>query len=216
MATIEQLLAGVGLSSGGQTKTAAAAVPTSSEVNQVLENLGIFGGIESLDAASVTKTASAEGTNMTGLTDIYDSMFGAEEAASATDPGQTKVAAAAPEAAATADANEDGDPSTSLGELTGIYYNVQCDEFVEKIAGDLEAEAGKGFKPQGAGERSELSKIIGKEGDPAIAVNYDASSGAGLKVNPGNQTPYMINAHAKEILKRRVKSEAGDVGGYKE
>jgi hypothetical protein len=142
---------------------------------------------------------------------------------------QTKTAAAATttEQTATTEVTEtevEKTASTAFGEVVGTYFNVLCDNFVaeveglDKVAGDLEAEAGEGYAPQGGGERSELSKIIGKEGDPALKVNRDASSGAGLKVNPGNQTPYSLKAGAqiKQILKRKMKSEPGDVGGFNE
>jgi hypothetical protein len=215
MATLEEILAQVGLSEApSQTKTASAAAPSSKEVNKVLEDLGLS-GVEDIDNAGVTKTAS-EGRNHMGFTDIYDSMFG-EVAPAATEETQVKTAAADAVATAEAGAEEVTESSTAMGELTGIYFNVLEDSFYEKLAGDLEMEAGKGHKSvDNAG--GELSRIVGKEGDPRIAVNHDPASGAGLKVNPGNQTPYSLKAKAqiKAILKRNMKSEPGDIGGYNE
>ena len=218
MATIEEILAQVGLSDvPSHTKTAAAkGSPSSKEVNKVLEDLGLS-GVEDVDNAGVTKTASEERNNM-GLTDIYENIFG--EVVEATE-GQEKVAAAAAvgEAEVTEEVTGDEDTSTALGSLTGIYFNVMHDAFMDKIAGDLESEAGAVHSPL-AGNKGggELTRIIGKEGDPSIPMNHDSTSGAGMKVNPGNQTPYSLKARAqiKAILKRTMKSEAGDVGGYNE
>lgn len=216
MATLEEILAQVGLSdvAPSQTKTAAAANPSSKEVNKVLEDLGLS-GVEDLSAAGVTKTASEERNHM-GLTEVYESLFG-EAAPAATEEGQEKVAAA--EGEATTEGTEEVVPSTSLGELVGVYFNVLEDAYVEKVAGDLEMEAGAGHKPfahqPAAGE---LSRIVGKEGDPMLPKNHDASSGAGLKVTTGGNTPYSLKAKAqiKAILKRTMKSEAGDIGGVHE
>src|ERR1019366_6060553 len=177
MATIEEILAQVGLSDApSHTKTAAAVgSPSSKEVNKVLEDLGLS-GVEEVDNAGVTKTASEERNNM-GLTDIYENIFG-EAAPEAVEPTeQVKVATAAAAAAAAAvetevvaaSTEEVTEPSTAMGELTGIYFNVLEDAFVEKLAGDFEMEAGKGHKSvDNAG--GELSRIVGKEGDPRIAV----------------------------------------------
>jgi hypothetical protein len=221
MATIEEILAQVGLgdASSSQTKTAAAAVPSSKEVNKVLEDLGLS-GIEDVNAGQ-TKTASDERNNM-GLTDIYESMFGEAAPAAA---GQEKTAAAAAAEAAPVEgeektaSEEEQSPTTSVGEVTGVYFNVMRTELLEKMAGGLEAEAGSGHSPLGGNKNGgELSRIVGKEGDPSVAVNHDPTSGAGLKVNPGNQTPYSLKARAqiKAILKRNMKSEPGDIGGYNE
>lgn len=221
MATIEEILAQVGLSDAplSQTKTAAVGSPSSKEVNKVLEDLGLS-GVEDIDNAGVTKTASEERNHM-GLTDIYENIFGeaAPVETEVVEPAaQEKVAAAAATVETEVEA-EATEQTSAMGELTGVYFNVLEDAFVEKIAGDLEMEAGAGHKPQGGVKGgSELSRIVGKEGDPAVAVNHNPSSGAGLKVNPGNQTPYSLKAKAqiKAILKRNMKSEAGDIGGYNE
>jgi len=218
MATLEEILAEVGLGESSQTKTASAAAPSTKEVNEVLENLGLNEKV--VEAEGVTKTASDERTSM-GLTDLYENIFGSNgetaAAAPAAEAGAEKTAAATAEAAPAGEVSDE--PSTNLGELTGIYFNVMHDACIEKIAGDLEMEAGSGYKPQEhAGSTGELSRIVGQEGDPAVPNNYDASSGAGLKANPGNQTPYSLKAQAqiKAILKRRTKMEPGDVGGYNE
>lgn len=207
MATLEEILADVGLSeSPSQTKTAAA--PSTSEVNEVLEGLGLD-GIE--EAAGQIKTASEERNHM-GLTDIYEDLFGEE---TVTEDGQTKVASEE----VVEEEGEEASGSNALGELTGIYFNVMQEEFMDKIAGDLEAEAGAGHKPQsGVKDGGQLSSIVGKEGDPAVAVNHPASSGAPLKVMTGNKSPYGPNARAaiKQILSRKMKSEAGEVGGSHE
>lgn len=201
MATLEEILAQVGLGDAGvQTKTASQASPTTKEVNDVLDGLGLSGLGE--DEGGVTKTASDE-RNQMGLTDIYEDMFG-EKAPAAPAPEQTKVAAEVAPVAATVTEDEAGQESP-VGELTGIYFNVMHDAWQEKLAGDLEAEAGAGVKPQASAPGGgELSKIVGKEGDPAIAMNHDASGGKALKVNPGNQTPYSLKekALAKAIARR--------------
>lgn len=221
MATLEEILRDVGLGEPSQTKTATTANPSTKEVNEVLESLGLDSKVVE---NQVTKTASDERTNM-GLTDIYEDLFGTkpeatvEKTAATTAAPAAEAAPAATEKTASAETQETEDPTTRVGELTGIYFNVMHDACIEKIAGDLEMEAGKGYQPQEhAGSTGELSKIVGKEGDPALPNNYDASSGAGLKANPGNQTPYSLKAQAqiKAILKRRMKSEPGDLGGYNE
>lgn len=207
MATMQEILDEVGLGEAGHTKTATATTaPSSKEVNDVLDSLGLS-NVESVEAAGVTKTAS-EGRNRMGMTDLYEEIFGGEAAPAAT---QEKTAAAATEA------GEQTEVESQAGELTGIYFNVLRDAAFDKIAGDLEMEAGKGFQPD-AGSSGELTKIVGKEGNPRVAVNHDPSSGAGMVANPGNQTPYSLKAKAqiKAILKRRMTSEAGDVGGYNE
>lgn len=226
MATIEEILAQVGLGDTppSQTKTASAGSPSSKEVNKVLEDLGLS-GVEEISSAGVTKTASEERNNM-GLTELYESIF-EDAAAPAAEPVQEKTAAAAAAPAApaapvqekTASAEGEEDPSTAVGELTGIYFNVLEEAFVEKLAGDLEMEAGAGHSPLGGNKGGgELTRIIGKEGDPSIPMNHDSTSGAGLKANPGNQTPYSLKARAqiKAVLKRNMKSEPGDLGGYNE
>jgi hypothetical protein len=206
MATLEEILADVGLADNAQTKTASAAAPSSKEVNSVLESLGLT-GLEG-SAEDITKTASDERNKM-GLLSIYEDAFGEEVVVET----QTKVASTEE---VTDDENE---ASTRFGELVGLYFSVAQDSLVEKLAGDLEMEAGDGYKPQGSAPAGgQLSEIVGKQGDPALPVNHDASSGAGLRVNTGNQTPYSLKAKAqiKAILSRRMSTEAGDVGGYHE
>jgi hypothetical protein len=221
MATIEEILSQVGLGDKpSQTKTAsAAATPSSKEVNKVLEDLGL-GGVEEISSAGVTKTASEERNHM-GFTEAYEALFGEEAVAAPAEDGQNKIAAAAPAAGEPAAAPAEGEdnPITDLGELTGIYFNVAEEAYLDKVAGDLEHEAGSGHSTLGGNKGGgELTRIIGKEGDPSVAVNHDPTSGAGLKVNPGNQTPYSLKARAqiKAILKRTMKSEPGDIGGYNE
>lgn len=222
MATIDEILSSVGLGDKpSQTKTASAgSTPSSKEVNKVLEDLGLSGA-EDISNAGVTKTASEERNHM-GLTELYDQVFGEAAPAAPADDGQNKTASAA--AAAEGDpavepTQGDSNPITDLGELTGIYFNVAEEAYLDKVAGDLEHEAGSGHSPLGGNKGGgELTRIIGKEGDPSVAVNHDPVSGAGLKVNPGNQTPYSLKARAqiKAILKRTMKSEPGDIGGYNE
>jgi hypothetical protein len=210
MATMEEILASVGLgdeASEGQTKTASAA-PSSDEVNDVLEGLGLSG----VDVTGQTKTASEERNNM-GLTNIYEDLFSAE----AEGEGQEKTASE--EGGEGYEQVEDGEgsPSNDLGELTGIYFNIMREELMDKLAGDLQAEAGAGHAPLMDHAGGELSRIVGKEGDPRIRNNHGQSE-AGLKVTTGNQTPYSLKAQAqaKHILKRTMKASPGDVGGYNE
>lgn len=204
MATLEQLLAEVGLAEESQEKTASASAPSTNEVNQVLEGLGLAG----MSDEGVTKTASQERNHM-NLLDVYEGVFGEEVTET---EGQEKVAYASGEEYV-------NEGSTSMGELVGIYFNVLHDSCMEKIAGDLEAEAGAGHNPFAhSPESGELSKIVGKEGNPHQPMNHEVGSGKPLVTNPGNHTPYSLKAQAqvKSILKRRMKADAGDVGGYHE
>lgn len=221
MATLEEILAEVGLGESTQTKTAApVGSPSTKEVNEVLESLGLDGGIESVEQAGQTKTASEERNQPMGMDKIYESLFQDAPAANAVvAPTETQTKTASETTTEVSATEVEADESTALGELTGIYFNVQHDALIEKLAGDLEMEAGAGHKPQASAPGGgELSKIVGKEGDPAIPMNHDASGGAALQVTTKNTTPYSLKSRAqiKAILKRTMKSEAGDVGGYNE
>src|ERR1019366_3746344 len=192
MATLEEILADVGLSEpSGQTKTASAqGTPSTKEVNSVLEGLGLSG----VEDAGVTKIASDERNNMAFL-DIYESVFG-DTAPVDEVVEQTKVAAAAAPVVTETEIDENPN-TTAFGELAGVYLSVAIDGLVEKLAGDLEMEAGTGHKPQASAPGGgQLSEITGKIGDPSIEMNYDASSGKPLVTNPGNQTPYPLKVGA--------------------
>lgn len=184
-----------------QVKTASAASKPSStaEVDRVLNDLGL------LDAESV-KTASAStpennGGPMSSLAEIYERTMST--------PVTEKTAAAAPAAAAaateaekTAAAAEDETGISDFGSLVGGYFNDQFAPYVEKVAADLETEAGKGHKPQAdAPGGGGMTSVIGKEGDPALAMNHAASDGAHLKVTTQGHTPYSL-AVQQSVLKR--------------
>jgi hypothetical protein len=201
--TLSEILADCGMDdSQGQTKTASAK-PSTTEVDQVLENLG-------LDSTTV-KTASEKtqtGGNMNSLQSVYEQIFG-EDTATET----VKTASEQVETPAQKTETEDFAKvaSAAFGEATATYFNELLgaySEALEKTAGSVESEAGAGEQPlhhiQPSGG---LTSAIGKPADPAMPVNHSASSKAPAQVATKGQTPYSLKGAAmKEILKR-IKSE---------
>lgn len=143
---------------------------------------------------------------MSSLASIYEQTMAAEA------PVATKTAAAAAAAPTEKTASAEDESISNFGSLVGGYFGEIFGSFV-KSAADLEVEAGKGSKPQehapGGGG---MTAVIGKEGDPALAVNYDASSGDGMKVTTHGNTPYSL-AVEQSVLKR-IKGQ-GIVGAQK-
>jgi hypothetical protein len=204
MATLEELMADVlGSQSVGQTKQASAAKPETSEIDQVLANLG-------LSSSETVKTASEQETQTTGgtmgLLDIYERIMSDAPA------GAAETEKVANEGAAAAESTVTG----AFGELVGEYFNVMAGPYFDKVAGDLESEAGEGHAPMGSlSAPSSLGKTIGKEGDPHLKVNREMSNGKKLDVTTGNKSPYSLKEKAllKAILRR---SQAGEVGNIVE
>lgn len=192
MPTLEELMADCGLDSpvAGQTKTASAnKTATTAEVDQAIANLGMNDAAEVKTAAVKTASVSKDGGSM-GLTEIYAGLFNdvVEPAVESTE----KVAAA------------EGTPAeetamNSFGTAVGEYFNLAVESMLDKVAGELEAEANKGVKPMAHAPGSESA--LGSPGDPMIGQNHDASSGAALKVTTQSHSPYSL-AVKQKLLKR--------------
>jgi len=206
MATLNELMAEVGLSvsGNGHTKEAQAPKSVNEEISKVLENLGLGGDAETIKTASEA-TQNEENGGPMGLTSIYEGLFG-EEAAAAVSTHQEK----------TASEHEEGDVSASdvFGQLAAAYFGVAKEEYVEKVAADLEAAAGAGHDPMASlGTGGQLTGIIGKEKSPRLPVN--AQQGESHDVTTGGTSPYNLAlAQVKQILKRSIKTEPGVSGGY--
>lgn len=209
MATLNDLLNEFGLAEETQTKTASQSKKTNNEVNKVLEDLG-FSADEAV-VEEVTKTASKGDSMSNGFMDDYEAIFGQPEEAV---HQETEGAGEDLEKQAS---SEEGDVTDThvFGELVGTYFNEMRAGFMEKIAGDLEAEAGAGHNPMPEHTTGTLSATIGQKGNPHLPVNRKA--GEPLHVMTGNTSPYSLKgALAKQVLKRVGTSAAGDVGAYKE
>lgn len=190
MASLQDIMRDCGLAPTELTKEASATSTASvSEVDEVLENLGI------------NKTASEEAAPNGGpmnLDHFYQQVMGTKDApavvAAPAVVEETKVASAPVEAEG---------PTSDFGTTTGSYLQATMGAFLEKVAASLEAEAGKGHQPQaGVDASGSMSAVIGKPGDPAMAVNHDASSGADLKVTTQGHSPYSLAVVQQQILKR--------------
>lgn len=216
--TLSELMTDCGLESGpnsGQTKHAAAPSSTT-EVDQVLKNLGLE-GTENVKTAS--ENVKPNGGNMATLTDIYQQIMGdsapagqTKEAAPAAEAGSEKTAAEATPAATPA---EGDDSRTVFGGLVGHYFNEALNGYV-KTAGDLEAEAGKGELPlQHIQPEGQMTKVIGKESDPMLPMNHSGSSNEKIDAAVKNTTPYNLKGAAlKEVLKRLSAAQPG--GSYEQ
>lgn len=199
MATLQELMAEVfGESESQTTKEASATKTTSDEINQVLANLGLDDS-ESVKTASESEKEHTNGGSM-GLMNIYEQIMSEGEelqekvASEETSEGEEQVS----EVSSTA----------AFGELVGEYFNVMAEPFFDKIAGDLESEAGAGHHPKG-----DLKDA--KHEEPHLPVNYQPENGAALHVTTGGTSPYSLKEKAlmKAILTRVA---AGQVGNYKE
>jgi len=192
----------------GQTKSASVKSASTSEIDQVLEGLGL-GNAENVKTASenVEQNETSNGGAMkVSLSDIYNQVMSQEAAPAAEAP-----AAPAAEIEKVAASTEEH-PFTNFGELVGDYYNVMFESMVKESA-DLEDEAGKGESPVAhQGSNGSMSAVIGKPADAHLPVNHSASSGAPLKVTTQGHSPYSL-AVKQKILKRM--SGEGIVGEQK-
>jgi hypothetical protein len=209
MATLNELMAEYGLSdsSPAQEKTAAAKTATT-EVEQVLEDLGLTGAADGID--KVANETNQKGERMS-LTDIYDSLFDqGTETSETTEEGTEKTAS-----------SEEGNEATELfGELTARYFGVAHGTYLDKVAGSVEDESDQDDEQpmKNLGNQGSLTTTIGKPADPALPVNHSASGGGAMQTMTGNSSPYSLKelAFIKSVLKRVGKSEAGAVGAYKD
>ena len=194
MATLEDLLAEYGLSENNQTKVASEQKMQNDEVEQVLESLGLSGAADGVEKVASTNDTKGDRMSLTG---IYEELFGEEQFEKVASEGYG--------------VNE----GTQLfGELSGHYFEVARQNFIEKMAASVEEEAGAGEQPMAhLGNRSSLGATLGKEEDPYMPVNYSASGGAALKTMTGNESPYSLKELAlkKQILKRMMAAPVGEI-----
>lgn len=192
MATLQELMAECGLGDApkGQTKTANEK-PSSEEVNKVLADLGLD---ESALAAAdgVTKVAGDERNDMS-LTEIYGKMFGEDQG----QPEETTVTKTA--SSEEDNTNQDADDSV-FASLAGAYFSEMVDSTMDKLAADLEAEAGAGHNPLPEHTGGQLTTVIGKPKDPHLPVNHKGNADAKLETNNA-KTPYTFAA-VQAYLKR--------------
>lgn len=192
--TLDQLMAECGLSTSSspkeQEKIASAVV--SSEIDQVLEGLGL--NSTAAEEESLQKVANETGNtggNM-GLQSIYEEMFGSEEHIE-------KVASEATYETYTAEGEDSAE--NIFGQMVAHYFNVGHDAFFEKIAEDSQPLAGL---PSGG----QLTGVIGQARDPHLPVNMKSEAGA-PQYSLASAGPAI-----KAVLKRKISAEAGEVGGY--
>ena len=187
MATLQELMSECfGEPVAGLNKGASAAKATTDEIDEVLNNLGISDS-ETVKVAS--ESNEQNGGNM-GLMDIYEQIMVGGDSAETSHQGYEGEAS----------------PSTQFGELVGEYFNVLAEPFFNKVAGDLEAEAGKGHQPMAG-----LGEAVKKY--PHLEVNYDSKNGRPLEVSTGGSSPYSLKESAliKQILRRAAARQSGNV-----
>lgn len=206
MATLQELMAEcLGETAQGQEKTASATKTSTAEIDQVLENLGLQGSEAVEKTASAAADSKTNGGNMS-LSDIYEQIMGGIDS----EATQVKVASEGEQTQA-----EGGDEqSTAFGELVAEYFNEATEPYYEKVAADLETEAGKGEQPLAHSQTGgAMTAALGKPADPALPVNHSASGGAKLQVTTGNQSPYSLKEQAlkKAILKRMQAAPVGNI-----
>ena len=203
MASLQELLAECNLTDtavAGQEKTAAAAKPSTDEVDRVLENLGLK---ETGQEKTASATEKETGGNDMSLYEMYTKAF-----------DQVEPTAEVIEKVAS-DVSTENSATLALGELVGEYFNGAVDAYAgefEKFAADLEAAAGKGTVPT-AGLPS------GEKGDPHLPVNRDASGGEKLTVMTHSDSPYAFGpgkllqerSMQKAILKKMRAATIGEV-----
>lgn len=209
--TLTDLLNEVGLDGGSsqvQTKTASENPPSTKEIDDTLEALG-------LGSSDAVKTASEQISTGNGgemsLLKIYEQVIGGEPAESATNTTE-KVAS---EAGAAAPAESPADATEILGEVTGDFFTGAVNAFVEKVAGDLEAEAGAGHKPFES-KPSAMGSSMGLSGNAHMPVNNPTGDNEKVHAMTGGQSPYSLKekALAKAMLKRT--KDYGAVGTFHE
>jgi len=236
--TLEQMLSDFGMDDKSQTKTASAAPAAGgkSEVDQVIESLGLA-QTPATQATEQTKTASAatqeRGSAMSDFTSMYEEVFGTEgldktAGAAAADPaaagsltaavgGQTKVASLTEVVGGVVEGNdEDATPAQLFGECVAHYFNAGQTCYLDKIAGDSAGGAEEGSKPMaGLSNSGQLAAIVGNGQDPAITVNHKATGGGKVETNGSTAKRMDIpEVTAQAMLKRKIKAQAGDVGAY--
>ena len=212
MATLQELMAEVlGDDQKGHTKQASATKPSTTEVDEVLANLGLQGSV-AVKTASDNGADRKNGGSMGSLAQIYEEVMGGTAPASQETATTTEKVATDATTTETADA---GDSTSQFGELVGEYFNSMVEPFFNKIAFDLEGAAGKGEQPLAhADTASSLGASLGKQKDPHLSVNHSASGGADLKVTTKGNSPYSLKekALAKEILRRSSAAPVGNIG----
>lgn len=205
MATLEELLSQYGLSES-QTKVASEQKVENSEVEQVLESLGLTGAAEGVEKVASTNETKGDRMSLTG---IYEELFSDVTPAAQTEGNVEKVAS-----------EEVNEGSQLFGELTAHYFEVARGNFLDKVAASVEEESDQDDeKPMaGLGNKSSLGATLGQAADPHMEVNHSASKGEPMKTMTGNQSPYSLKemAFLKAVLKRIGKNEAGYSGAIKE
>ncbi len=187
MATLQELMAECfGDSATESHKGIAKEAASSSEIDEVLFNLGLDGA-ETIKVASETteKTLNETGGNM-GLMDIYEEIM--TDGAAAGDSGSFETA--------------HSDASSQMGELVGEYFNVMAAPYFDKIAAE------EGYEPMGDLEDAE-------EAAPHVPVNHKPVLGKAIDTATGGTSPYSMKNKAliKQILMR---ARAGEVGNTAE
>jgi hypothetical protein len=198
--TLKELLSETGLETAPVTeKTASSNLSSTDEVDEVLRSLGV-GSTATVKTAS--ENTKSNGGSMKSMSDIYEEICGAAPAE--TEKTAAEVEAEATAAAAATEITEENSDS-DFGSMVGAYFNESLSPYVEKIAKDLEAEAGAGHKPlAGIHGDGSLSPVLGATGDPQLAKNHQATGGGKINAMTGNTSPYSLKdaALAKQILKR--------------
>lgn len=142
------------------------------------------------------------------LTAIYEQIMGGIDP----EASQEKTASAGTNGAA---GEEGSDESTAFGELVGEYFNEVAEPYFDKVAADLETEAGRNEEQplQHAPVGGSMGSALGKQQDPHLQVNHSASGGAGLHAAVQNSTPYALKEQAlkKTILKRMAVAPVGNI-----
>jgi hypothetical protein len=192
MATLEELLRDYGLADeAAQTKTASAKTESVSEVDEVLEGLGLSGADEGVTKVANEDNEQKKGDRM-GLTDIYDNLFGEEPAE---DGGVEKVASEE-------EGTEENEGSQLFGELTAHYFGQAEGQFMDKIA--AMALMGGGVAGGGEGVRNQRTMALEVKQDyvPSKREKLDTHGEPALD-------SLREAAFKKQILKRREAAYAG-------
>lgn len=185
MPTLDELMADVlGEPSQEQTKTASAKPATTQEIDQVLETLGLG---DSGAVKTASSTLNDNGGNMS-LTDLlYKDIMGEGEAPA---PAATPAEKTASEAAPAQSEETDG----AFGEAAGHYFNAAYETYLDKVAGNLESEAGH------------------NTGSPM--ANLPAGSAVGKSLGLGKETGHMPVNHKDALKHEAVAATTGNKGSY--
>lgn len=207
--TLDQLLAECGLATSGSEKEheKVASAPVKDQVDQVLESLGLHSSAAEEESVEKVASVKKEEGGLMGLQSIYDQMFG-EESEVVKTASEEQVTEMQPSE------TQEVSRAQSFGELVAHYFNAGHSEYIEKMAAEMDSVQ----QPLAhASTGGQLTGIIGAPKDPHLPVNHDASSGKQLHTMTGNSSPYSLASAGpaiKALLKRKMKQEAGDVGGY--